>query len=123
MGRHRRKFSREFKLEVLRLVIESGHSVSQVARDLELSQNLVRRWKKELAVIRSGSVQQFGDENRRGERLRQETLFLKKGDAVFHQNTPSEQGLNSISMHRLSIRGFHFEIVLDIELRECSQGN
>ncbi len=123
MGRHRRKFSREFKLEVLRLVIESGHSVSQVARDLELSQNLVRRWKKELAVIRSGSVQQFGDENRRGERLRQETLFLKKGDAVFHQNTPSGQGLNSISMHRLSIRGFHFEIVLDIELRECSQGN
>ena len=30
----RRQFSREFKLEAVRLVTVEGHSVSQVARDL-----------------------------------------------------------------------------------------
>jgi transposase len=40
----RRSFSREFKLEAVRLVSERGMTVSQVARDLDIHENVLRRW-------------------------------------------------------------------------------
>jgi len=39
----RRKFSREFKLEAVKLVRERGVSVSQAARDLDLYENVLRK--------------------------------------------------------------------------------
>ena len=42
--RKRRQFSREFKEEAVRLVTEGGQSLAQVARDLDLRPNLLRRW-------------------------------------------------------------------------------
>ena len=38
----RRSFSREFKLEAVRLVRERGVSIAQAARDLDLHQNMLR---------------------------------------------------------------------------------
>ena len=46
----RRKFSREFKLEAVRLVKERGVAVTQAARDLDLHENVLRKWVKELAA-------------------------------------------------------------------------
>ena len=46
----RRKFSREFKLEAVRLVKERGVSVAQAARDLDLHENVLRK------RIREGSA-------------------------------------------------------------------
>jgi len=43
----RRKFSREFKLEAVKLVRESRVSVSQAARDLDLHENVLRKWVRE----------------------------------------------------------------------------
>ncbi len=43
----RRKFSREFKLEAVKLVRERGVSVSQAARDLDLHENVLRKWVRE----------------------------------------------------------------------------
>ena len=40
----RRGFSREFKLEAVRMVIEQGLSVAEVARDLDIHANLLRGW-------------------------------------------------------------------------------
>ncbi|MDQ6735349.1 MAG: transposase [Nitrospirota bacterium] len=48
MGRPRRAFTREFKQEAVKLVTESGHPTAQVARDLGLTPNLLRRWKQEV---------------------------------------------------------------------------
>ena len=45
----RRKFSREFKIEAVRLIRERGVSVAQAARDLDLHENMLRRWMKEMA--------------------------------------------------------------------------
>lgn len=45
----RRKFSREFKLEAVRLVVERGVSAAQAARDLDLPAAMLRRWIKEEA--------------------------------------------------------------------------
>lgn len=43
----RRKFSREYKLEAVRLAREPEVSVSQVARDLDLRENVLRNWIKQ----------------------------------------------------------------------------
>ena len=43
----RRRFSREFKLEAVRLVRERGVSVAQASRDLDIGENILRRWVKE----------------------------------------------------------------------------
>ena len=40
----RRSFSREFKLEAVRLVTERDIKVGQVARDLDIHENVLRRW-------------------------------------------------------------------------------
>jgi transposase len=40
----RRSFSREFKLEAVRLVSERGLTVAQAARDLDLHENVLRKW-------------------------------------------------------------------------------
>ena len=46
----RRIFSREFKVEAVRLVGERGVSVAQAARDLDIHENMLRRWAKELTA-------------------------------------------------------------------------
>ncbi len=43
----RRKFSREFKLEAVRLVKDRGVAVAQGARDLDLHENVLRKWVRE----------------------------------------------------------------------------
>jgi transposase len=43
----RRKFSREFKLEAVRLVRDRGVSIAQAARDLDVHENVLRRWSRE----------------------------------------------------------------------------
>ena len=45
----RRKFSREFKLEAVKLVRDRGVAVAQACRDLEIAESVLRRWMRELA--------------------------------------------------------------------------
>lgn len=46
----RRQFSREFKREAVRLVKERGVAVAQAARDLDVHENVLRKWMRELAA-------------------------------------------------------------------------
>ena len=43
------QFSREFKIEAVRLVKERGVAVAQAARDLDIHENVLRKWVRELA--------------------------------------------------------------------------
>ncbi len=55
MARRRRQFTAEFKIEAVRLA-ESGRPLSAVARELQISDNLLRRWRREFAAAaRSGA--------------------------------------------------------------------
>ncbi len=45
----RRKHTREFKLEAVRLIKERGVSVAQAARDLGVSDGLLHKWVKAFA--------------------------------------------------------------------------
>jgi transposase len=48
MGKTRRKFSREFKISLLR-DLEAGTSVAEVTRRAEIHPGLLARWKKEFS--------------------------------------------------------------------------
>ena len=43
----RRKFTREFKVEAIRPVIEDEKSLSQVSRELSIRRSLLARWRDE----------------------------------------------------------------------------
>ena len=47
---NRRTFSREFKIEAVKLVTERGVAVAQACRDLDLSESVLRRWMRELGT-------------------------------------------------------------------------
>jgi len=49
----RRTFTREFKAETVKLVIEGGKKVSEVARDLGVPENSIRNWVSQ-ALVDSG---------------------------------------------------------------------
>ena len=76
----RRKFSREFKIEAVKLVRERGVSVAQAGRDLDVHENVLRKWVKEFS---SDPVQAFPGqgqmkpEQQEIERLRREVARLK----------------------------------------------
>jgi transposase len=76
----RRKFSREFKLEAVKLVRERGVSVAQAARDLELHENVLRKWVREQAADPGSAFPGHGQmkpEQMEIERLRREVAKLK----------------------------------------------
>ena len=45
----RRVFTREFKVEAVSLVTRQGLSFAEAARRLEIGQNLLRKWRDQLA--------------------------------------------------------------------------
>jgi transposase len=52
----RRRFTREFKVEAVKLVRERGVSAAQAGRDLDVHENVLRKWVKEFG---SDPVQAF----------------------------------------------------------------
>jgi transposase len=76
----RRKFSREFKLEAVRLVQERGVSFAQAARDLDLHVNVLRKWVREQAADPLEAFPgkgQMKPEQLEIDRLRKEVVRLK----------------------------------------------
>lgn len=76
----RRKFTREFKIEAARLTTDRGVSVAQAARDLDVHENVLRKWVKSLAADPSQAFPGHGQmkpEQLEIERLRREVTKLK----------------------------------------------
>ncbi len=49
MGKKRRHYIREFKVETVKPVIEGGLGIAHTARDLGVSQSVLHRWKRQLS--------------------------------------------------------------------------
>jgi transposase-like protein len=90
--RKRRKFTAEYKAEVVRLVHASGKSVGQVAKELDLTETGVRTWvrRSEVDEKRNPNGPLTTDERAEVVRLRRELRtvtmerdFLKKAAAFF----------------------------------------
>jgi len=90
--RARRRFTREFKLEAVRQVID-GRTQKAVAEDLGINVNLLGRWIKQLrddpeqAFPGQGKLKERDKEvedlRRENARLKGELSFLKKVSAYF----------------------------------------
>ena len=92
MARKRRSFSSEYKAEVVKLIRDSGKSVGQVARELDLTETAVRKWVAQAEIDRGpGGVGALTSEEREELRrlrrenttLRMEREVLKKATAFF----------------------------------------
>jgi len=76
----RRKYTREFKLEAIRLIEERGVTVAQASRDLNVHQNTLRQWIREFAEDPEHSFPGHGQmkpEAAELDRLRREVVRLK----------------------------------------------
>jgi transposase len=93
----RKRYSKEFKLDAISLVLEQGYSRAEAARSLSINPNVLARWIKE-HESRDGElfrgngkltaeqleIRRLREENKR---LRMEKEILKKAAAFFAQET------------------------------------
>ena len=97
MGKERRQFSKEFKIEAVRLIVEDGRRISELSRELGVGENSLNRWKKK---YEEGKIQPFPGKGRlspedaelrrlrrENERLRMERDILKKAAAIFSKDS------------------------------------
>jgi transposase len=83
----RKVYTREYKIEAVRLTTEGGIAVAQAARDLEINENTLHNWRRQFrqwgagpgagkeALSQAEEVQRLRRENAK---LREERDFLKK---------------------------------------------
>jgi len=93
MKKERRQYSREFKLEAIRLWQSTGKSAGEVEDDLGITRGRLYRWKRELEAQGEDSFPGHGrmpaadEELRRLRReleiIKQERDILKKAVAIF----------------------------------------
>jgi transposase len=93
MSQTRKTYTREFKLETLRLAETSGQAVAAVERDLGLPKGSIHRWRQQVARAGAQAFPGHGrlsvaDERarqlaRENALLRQERDILKKALTVF----------------------------------------
>ena len=93
MKKTRRTYSREFKLEAVRLAETSGKSLSQIERDLGIPSGNLWRWKRKSAADGEDAFPGHGRQTpeqerirrleRENEILRQQRDILKNAVAIF----------------------------------------
>ena len=90
--RARRKFTAEYKAEVVRLVLEGGKTVGQVSRDLDITESAVRQWVKQARIdagqgapgaLTTAERSELVALRREAKQLRMEREILKKAAAFF----------------------------------------
>ena len=92
MGKKRRSFSKEFKLEAVKLVKEGGLSVARAAKDLGVYETSLRRWVKQSEIdqgkgpagaLTTAEKEELRRLRRENRTLRMEREVLKKATAFF----------------------------------------
>ena len=93
MPRRRRSYTREFKVEAVKLATEKGYSVAEAARSLDIGETLLRSWKQALldkgdqAFPGQGKLspveEELGRLRAENKRLLAERDILKKAAAFF----------------------------------------
>ena len=91
--KNRNRYSKEFKVEAVRLITEEDNSASVVARELGVHPTTLSRWKKEFAEDPSCSFpgkgymkpekEELARVKRENRRLRMENEILKKTVGYF----------------------------------------
>lgn len=92
MTKKRRTFSREFKYEAARLVLDQGYSLAEASRSLNVGETALRRWVSQLEGERGGVTptakamtpeqQRIQELEAQVKRLELEKSILKKATAL-----------------------------------------
>ena len=82
MGSRRRRFSDEFKREAVRLAFEGSQPVAEIARELDVRPDLLRRWRRKFEGQKAGALSDVEQENLQ-RRTEEERDILKKALAIF----------------------------------------
>jgi len=98
MTKTRKKYSREFKMEAVRMLKTSGKSAVQLERDLGIGHGNLWRWKRDSAADGEDAFPGHGRLTPEQERFRklerdleiarQERDILKKAIAIFSERKP-----------------------------------
>jgi transposase len=93
MTKKRKSYSKQFKIDTVKLVTEQGYKISEAARNLGINPNVLRRWKDQ---TETGSNQAFPGKGhmtpekaelhrlrKENQQLRMEREILKKATAFF----------------------------------------
>jgi transposase len=93
MSERRRRYTKEFKLETIHLVLSQGGNASTVARNLGIKPNLLSRWIREYKADKEHAFPGLGNLKEPEEELRRlskeladtkmERDILKKALAIF----------------------------------------
>jgi len=91
----RKQYTKEFKTEAVDLTRQPGMSLARVARDLDLNEGMLSRWRQELEGHKNQAFPGQGNAHdaelrrlqRENEVLRQERDILKKAITIFSHPT------------------------------------
>lgn len=89
----RKQYDEAFKRDAVTLVTDQGHKVTDAARRLGISPNLIYRWKQELEQEATGSRLTTAEREeltrlrRENRQLLMETEILKKATAYFAKHS------------------------------------
>jgi transposase len=93
MTQKRKHYSKQFKIDAVKLVTEQDFNVSEAARNLDIHHSSLRRWKRQLesdgdlAFPGKGNLSAEKEEldrlRKENKRLRMERDILKKATAFF----------------------------------------
>ena len=89
----RKSYSKQFKIDAVKLLTEQGYKISEAARNLGINPNVLRRWKNQFATDNDQAFPGKGHMTLENEelhrlrkevkRLRMEREILKKAAAFF----------------------------------------
>src|SRR5215213_9003427 len=100
----RRKFTREFKLEAVRLIKERGVSYAQAEQDLDVHQSQLRGWVKRFADDPQHAFPgqgQMKPEQLEIAQLKREVIKLKAGRDILKKPRPtSRRNRREVRFHR-----------------------
>lgn len=92
----RKNYTREFKVEAVRLITEKGYSIAEASRNLGVEYSVLRRWKQQLssdpnnAFPGKGKLKAKDEQLRRLkrdlDRVKEERDILKKALAYFAED-------------------------------------
>ncbi len=93
MTTQRKKYSKEYKIDAVNLIVQQGYTIAHAARSLGINANMLARWRDELsadaeeAFPGKGHMTSEKEELHRlrqeNQRLRMEREILKKATAFF----------------------------------------
>ncbi len=54
MSKTRKSYSKQFKIDAVNLILKQGFNAAEAARNLDINENLLRRWNKEFERKQQG---------------------------------------------------------------------